>query len=159
MKFPILFNVFGEFQCFLPSLYFFLEWHNDTPLYTSVLISLLPDIILISFRICLAEFSSLTIALAFLRKKMVIFMLQPYLLFKIPYIMHKKRILSFSVTGGRSYSKINSGFLPWSGPFWHLDPGWQSKSVCGQRQSLIASPSELGIPSSLPTEAIHTWMV
>ena len=46
-------------------LYFFLEWHNDTPLYTSVLISLFPDIILISFRICLAEFSSLRIALVF----------------------------------------------------------------------------------------------
>lgn len=56
------FIFFWEFQCFLHP--FFLEWHNDISLYTGVLISLSPDIILISFMICLPCFSSLTIVTA-----------------------------------------------------------------------------------------------
>lgn len=49
-------------------------------------------------------------------------MLQPHLLFKIPYIMHKKRMFSFSVTGGRSYSKTVD-FFPDQALFdiWTLD--------------------------------------
>lgn len=120
-KFPISFNVFGEFQSFLLSLYFFLEWHNDTPLYTSVLISLFPDIILISFRICLAEFSSLTIALVFKKGNSEIYVTTSFT-FQNPLYHAQKDRFSFSVTGGRSYSKTVD-FFPDQALFdiWTLD--------------------------------------
>lgn len=71
---------------------------------------------------------------------MVIFMLQPHLLFEIPYTELKKRMFSFSLTGGRTYRKINNEFLTSSAPFWHSDPGQQSRNVWGQRQALSRGP-------------------
>lgn len=152
MKFSISFNFLGEFQCFyLPLFFFFLEWHNDIPPYPGVLISLSSDIILISFRICLSDFSSLTTAIAFRKRKWWCLCCNLIYFLKSPYFGTKGEYFFFSLTEGRSYSKTNNGFLPWTGPFWHLGPGWQRQSLT------VSSIRTENSQQSLPTEAIHGW--
>lgn len=90
---------------------------------TLCLFSLSPDILLISFLICLADFSSFDNCYC-ASHTMVMVMLQSHLLFEIPLYLAQKENISL----------LTNGFLTWSGPFdsWALD---DSLKVSGRRDN------------------------